>query len=175
MAVRPTRWLGTFLALMLGLALASAGDTPAGRVIADVVPLNLRVHPKEHIFSQMQTRPGKTYDPRRRAPTHRHEMVCPWWRLRLDGDRSGWQSHGLHQRGGTQQHRAGSTVRRRTTHLDRQTLADDRHSQRLAVEPSVQRSGRPDHRKQTQRRRPRVGDGQSHRGSSASPKGRSSR
>jgi outer membrane protein insertion porin family len=62
MAVRPTRWLGTFLALMLGLALASAGDTPAGRVIADVVPLNLRVHPKEHIFSQMQTRPGKTYD-----------------------------------------------------------------------------------------------------------------
>src|SRR5438477_10013122 len=41
---------------------AAGGESPAGKVVADVVPVNNRVHPKENILSQMQTRPGKPYD-----------------------------------------------------------------------------------------------------------------
>jgi len=41
---------------------AAAGESPAGRTVADVVPVNNRVHPKENILSQMRTRPGKAYD-----------------------------------------------------------------------------------------------------------------
>lgn len=40
----------------------SAGESPVGKVIADVVTVNNRVRTKELILSQMQTRPGKTYD-----------------------------------------------------------------------------------------------------------------
>ncbi len=37
-------------------------ESPIGKTIADVIPLNNRLHPKEHILGQMQTRPGKVYD-----------------------------------------------------------------------------------------------------------------
>jgi outer membrane protein insertion porin family len=41
---------------------AAAGESPAGKIIADIVTINNRVHPKENILSQMQSRPGKPYD-----------------------------------------------------------------------------------------------------------------
>lgn len=62
---RPSRLVPGLLlaaAVFAGGRWAAAGESPAGKIIADVVPVNNRVHPKENILSQMQTRPGKAYD-----------------------------------------------------------------------------------------------------------------
>src|SRR5207248_8735515 len=53
---------GLLLAAALAGPRAAGGESPAGKVVADVVPVNNRPHPKENILSQMQTRPGKPYD-----------------------------------------------------------------------------------------------------------------
>ena len=54
------------LALPLaGLVLVSTGkaaDTPVGKVIADILPANNRLRPKEQILALMQSRPGRAYD-----------------------------------------------------------------------------------------------------------------
>jgi outer membrane protein assembly factor BamA len=65
MTVRPAR--AGLLAVVLvtaGLLVRSvgAGESPIGKVIAEVVPVNNRLHPKEHILGQMKTRAGKAYD-----------------------------------------------------------------------------------------------------------------
>lgn len=40
----------------------AAAESPAGKIVAEVVTVNNRIHPKENILSQMRTRPGKPYD-----------------------------------------------------------------------------------------------------------------
>ncbi len=54
------------LALAAVLALAWAGvraaDSPAGKIVGQVIPVNNQAHTAEMILSQMQTRPGKPYD-----------------------------------------------------------------------------------------------------------------
>ena len=62
---RRTWLLAAVLAVAAGLVgrhAARAGDGPAGRVIADIVPLNNRLHPPEQILNLMHTRAGKPYD-----------------------------------------------------------------------------------------------------------------
>src|SRR5207248_2189808 len=41
---------------------AGAADSPVGRIISAVVPVNNRVHPSEQIVGVMHSRPGKVYD-----------------------------------------------------------------------------------------------------------------
>src|SRR5437660_1286309 len=40
---------------------AAADDSPAGREIADIVPVGSRLRPPEHILNQMHSKPGKPY------------------------------------------------------------------------------------------------------------------
>lgn len=47
--------------VLLGHA-AAANDSPTGRTVAQIVPVNNRVTPADRILSQMHTRPGKPYD-----------------------------------------------------------------------------------------------------------------
>ncbi|MBX9581056.1 MAG: outer membrane protein assembly factor BamA, partial [Gemmataceae bacterium] len=49
-------------ALLAGGRGADAADTPVGRVIADVVPVNLRNRGPEQVLNQLHTRKGKVYD-----------------------------------------------------------------------------------------------------------------
>src|SRR5690242_5162402 len=41
---------------------AVAAESPVGKVVAEIIPVNNHVHTKDLILSQMQTRPGKPYD-----------------------------------------------------------------------------------------------------------------
>ena len=65
MMIRPSlaRWLVVAALLVGGSALTHAAESPVGKIIARVVPVNNRVHPTESILSQMWgTRVGKPYD-----------------------------------------------------------------------------------------------------------------
>lgn len=53
---------GTAVAAAVASDRAAAGEAPAGKPVGEIVIVNNRVHPRENILSQMQTRPGKTYD-----------------------------------------------------------------------------------------------------------------
>ncbi len=55
------RLLALAVALVAGGG-ALAADSPVGKVVADVIPVNNHVHEAKLILSQMQTRPGKPYD-----------------------------------------------------------------------------------------------------------------
>lgn len=44
------------------LRVAGAAESPVGRVIADIVPVNTRMHPPAQIIGVMHSRAGKTYD-----------------------------------------------------------------------------------------------------------------
>ncbi len=65
MIVRPAR-VGLLALALIVAAYAvrdvSAGESPIGKTVADIVPVNNRLHPKEHILGQMKTRVGKPYD-----------------------------------------------------------------------------------------------------------------
>jgi outer membrane protein insertion porin family len=65
MTVRPAR-VGLLALAMIAAGFSvrflSAGESPIGKVVADIVPVNNRLHPKEHILAQMKTRAGKPYD-----------------------------------------------------------------------------------------------------------------
>ena len=59
--------LGRLAAVACGLALVAAvgsraADVPTGRVVADVVPLNLKVNDPEYVKGLMFTRPGRPYN-----------------------------------------------------------------------------------------------------------------
>lgn len=41
---------------------AQAADSPAGRIIADIVPIGNRLRPPKHILGMMHSQPGKVYD-----------------------------------------------------------------------------------------------------------------
>lgn len=62
------RRLGWFapLVLLAGLMLfvptGSAAESPVGKVISDIVPINNKMRSREHILGVMQSRPGKPYD-----------------------------------------------------------------------------------------------------------------
>jgi outer membrane protein assembly factor BamA len=56
------RVAGSVVALVLAAVVAVAADPPNGKIVADVIPVNNRVHPTEHILSQMTTRAGRAYD-----------------------------------------------------------------------------------------------------------------
>lgn len=62
-ACRPMqlRWLAAALVLALGTADGRA-ESPVGKIVARVVPVNNKVHNAELIQGQMQTKPGKPYD-----------------------------------------------------------------------------------------------------------------
>lgn len=65
MTVRPARVGLLALAMIVaGYAVRdlSAGESPLGKIVADIVPVNNRLHPKDHILAQMKTRVGKAYD-----------------------------------------------------------------------------------------------------------------
>ncbi len=84
MTVRPAcvGLLALFAAVLSGgLSVRSlmAGESPIGKTIADVVPVNNRLHPKEHIFGQMQTRPGKVYDEATIAEDVRKLIATKWF------------------------------------------------------------------------------------------------
>lgn len=58
---RPTS--GLVLAVVLALASSAAADeSPVGKIVAKVIPVNNRAVSSEYITSQMHTRPGKPYD-----------------------------------------------------------------------------------------------------------------
>ncbi|MGL4420796.1 MAG: POTRA domain-containing protein, partial [Gemmataceae bacterium] len=64
---RPYRLLRSVIVLALGVlvggnSIAMAGENPQGKIIAEIVPVNNKVHAKENILSQIQSRPGKPYD-----------------------------------------------------------------------------------------------------------------
>ena len=65
---RARRRIGPTTAVLAVVAVLAAGgrvgaaDTPVGRVVADVVPVNNRVRPPEQIAAIMHTRAGKPYD-----------------------------------------------------------------------------------------------------------------
>ncbi len=65
MIVRPARY-GLLALMFIAVGVfdqsLSAGESPIGKIIADIVPVNNRLHPKEHILGQMQSRVGKPYD-----------------------------------------------------------------------------------------------------------------
>lgn len=62
---RRTWVLATALAVVALLAAGRAiwaADTPVGRVISDIVPVNNRIRTPQNILAQMHTRPGRPYD-----------------------------------------------------------------------------------------------------------------
>jgi outer membrane protein assembly complex protein YaeT len=64
MSVRRPYW-GCLLALAVALAggpAAAAADSPAGRIVARVIPVDNRSVKSDYILAQMHTRPGKPYD-----------------------------------------------------------------------------------------------------------------
>ncbi len=62
-ACRPhlLRLLAAAFLAVTGPALARA-ESPVGKIVSRVIPVNNRIHPSDLILSQMQTRPGKPYD-----------------------------------------------------------------------------------------------------------------
>ncbi|QEL18418.1 BamA/OMP85 family outer membrane protein [Limnoglobus roseus] len=82
MIVRPA-YLGLLALAVLGCGISvgpiTAGESPVGKLIADVVPVNNRLHPKEHILSQMQMRPGKTYDEAQMNEDVRKLIATKWF------------------------------------------------------------------------------------------------
>ncbi|HEY2783365.1 MAG TPA: POTRA domain-containing protein, partial [Fimbriiglobus sp.] len=60
--VSSVRWAGAWIAILIAAGGAAAGDPPNGKIVAEVIPVDNRVHPKEHILSQMTTRAGRAYD-----------------------------------------------------------------------------------------------------------------
>jgi outer membrane protein assembly factor BamA len=63
---------------------AAAGESPVGKVVADVIPLGNRIHPKEHILSQMQTKAGKPYDETLVADDVRRLIATRWFAPKID-------------------------------------------------------------------------------------------
>ena len=55
------QWLAVLALLLLSQA-GSAADSPVGKIVARIIPVNNKVHPTELILSQLQTRVGKPYD-----------------------------------------------------------------------------------------------------------------
>lgn len=50
------------LSLLAAAPRAAAEESPVGKLVADVVPVNNRIRPTQHILGKMLTRPGKPYD-----------------------------------------------------------------------------------------------------------------
>jgi outer membrane protein insertion porin family len=57
------RWALTLVVILSGPYLLFAQDSPAGRVVARVLPVNNTTRTADQIRAQMHTRPGKPYDP----------------------------------------------------------------------------------------------------------------
>lgn len=82
MTVRPARVgllaLALFAVGLFGQTL-TAGESPIGKIVADIVTVNNRVHPKEHILGQMKTRVGKPYDDAVIAEDVRRLIATKWF------------------------------------------------------------------------------------------------
>ncbi len=57
-----TTVLAVAFAFTMGLPRAHAADTPAGRIIENIVPMGTRLRPPQQIVDLMHSRPGKPYD-----------------------------------------------------------------------------------------------------------------
>jgi hypothetical protein len=73
------RVAGALFALFIGAQAARAGEPPNGKIVADVVPVNNRVHSKEHIQSQMTTRAGRAYDETAMQEDVRKLLATRWF------------------------------------------------------------------------------------------------
>ncbi|MBX9627771.1 MAG: outer membrane protein assembly factor BamA, partial [Gemmataceae bacterium] len=78
-------------ALLAAAGHAPAADTPVGRVVADVVPLNYKARRPEQIVAVMHTGPGKVYDEAVAQEDVRRLLATKWFvpggvevRTRLD-------------------------------------------------------------------------------------------
>ncbi len=58
----PLAVLLPLVALLLVPARGGAAESPVGKLVSDIVPLNNRVRKPEHILGVMQARPGRAYD-----------------------------------------------------------------------------------------------------------------